>query len=106
MIMESSKELIIIKELAQQLLPGCKILLFGSRARNESNTNSDYDILLINPENIDLQIKMQYKAIFRKMAVKHGLMTDIFIESEEDVKEKSKNYGHIIRTAIKEGVFI
>ena len=104
--MESSKELQIIKELAHQLLPECKVLLFGSRARDEANTNSDYDIILINPVNIDMQEKMKYKANFRKMAVKYGLMTDVFIESEEEVKEKSMFMGHIIRTALKEGVFI
>ena len=105
-IMESSKELLIIKDLAHQLLPDCKVLLFGSRARNEANTNSDYDIILINPANIEMQQKLQYKAMFRKMAVKFGLITDVFIESEEEIKEKSNFIGHIVRTALKEGVYI
>ncbi|MEI6823031.1 MAG: nucleotidyltransferase domain-containing protein [Bacteroidota bacterium] len=104
--MESSKELLIIKDIAEQLLPGCKVLLFGSRAREEANTNSDYDVILINPVNIEMQKKMQYKAMFRKMAVKFGLMTDVFIESEEEIKEKSAFMGHIVRTALKEGVYI
>ena len=104
--MESTTDLTILKDIAQQLLPGCKVLLFGSRARNAASVHSDYDIMLITQANIDIQQKMQYKALYRKMTVKHGLITDVFIESDEEIHEKSAYYGHIIRTAVKEGVYL
>ena len=86
--MEKTDEILIIKNIAQQLLPGCKILLFGSRAKGEANEQSDYDIMLITSANIDIQKKMEYKALFRKMTVNAGLMTDVFIESDEEIKKK------------------
>jgi len=104
--MENSTDLLIIKDIAQQLLPGCKVLLFGSRAKNTANLHSDYDIMLVIQTNVDIQKKMQYKALFRKMAVKHGLLTDVFIESDEEISEKSAFFGHIVRTAVQEGVYI
>jgi len=104
--MENSTDLLIIKDIAHKLLPGCKVLLFGSRAKNIDNLFSDYDIMLITQADIDIQTKMRYKALFRKMTVKHGLITDVFIESDEEIKEKSTFYGHIIRTAVREGIYL
>ena len=49
---------------------------------------------------------MEYKALFRKMTVNAGLMTDVFIESDEEIKEKSTYFGHIVRSAIREGIYI
>jgi len=104
--MENSAVLSIIKNISQQILPGCKVLLFGSRARNEANVHSDYDVMLIVSENIEIREKMRYKALFRKMLVKYGLITDVFIESEEELQEKSTFLDHIVRTAVKEGIYL
>ena len=44
-----------IKSVALQILPGAKVLLFGSRARQDFDNHSDYDIMLVVPENIEIQ---------------------------------------------------
>ncbi len=106
MTIENSTDILLIKAISQQLLPGCKVLLFGSRAKNLANSNSDYDIMLIVASNMTIRQKLQIKAMFRKLAVKHGLLTDIFIESEEEINEKSAFLGHIVRAAVKEGVYV
>ncbi len=49
-------------------------------------------------------VKMQYKALFRKIMAKSVIISDIFIESEYEVKIKSQLPGHIVKTAITEGV--
>ncbi len=104
--MENTKEIMILKDIASQLIPGCRMLLFGSRVKNEVNKDSDYDIILVTSENLDIQTKMQCKAYFRKMAVRHGLITDVFIESDEEMKTKSTLFGHIVRTAVREGIYV
>jgi len=38
----------IIKRLVNELLPGSRILLFGSRASGHDARDSDYDLLIIN----------------------------------------------------------
>jgi len=55
---------------------------------------------------MEISEKMQYKALLRKILAKSGIISDIFIESEEDVKIKSRLPGHIIRTAIAEGKYL
>lgn len=47
--MEKSKEYILgrIKETLRQVAPGAKVILFGSRARNDAHSDSDWDILIL-----------------------------------------------------------
>jgi len=47
--MKKSREEILkaIRKLLKNISPGAKIILFGSRARNDANTNSDWDILIL-----------------------------------------------------------
>ena len=103
---DTTESLRIIKQSAQQMLPDGSVMLFGSRAKNLALPGSDYDILIIVNHSIDMATKLYYKALLRKLLVKSGIITDIFIESEEEVKIKSQLPGHIIKTAIAEGVYL
>ena len=46
--MKNTKELVLakIKETLLQVAPGAKVILFGSRARNDARSDSDWDILI------------------------------------------------------------
>ena len=46
------KILVQIRSAVLELLPGSKIILFGSRARNDADDSSDYDLLVISNLNI------------------------------------------------------
>ena len=52
----------IIKITTRNLIPDCKILLFGSRARLNNTEDSDYDFLIITNNTIDIIKKREYKA--------------------------------------------
>ena len=47
--MKKSREQILraIRQLLKNSSPNAKVMLFGSRARNDADTNSDWDILII-----------------------------------------------------------
>ena len=47
--MKKSKEEILtaIKQLLKNSSPGARVILFGSRARNNAKTDSDWDIIII-----------------------------------------------------------
>lgn len=96
----------IIKTAAWQLFPNCKVILFGSRARNENTPDSDYDILLVIDKTLLPAEKVPFRTHIRKELLKYRIFTDILIQSEEEIKEKSQLTGHIIRTAVKEGVYL
>ena len=96
----------IIKETITNIISGSKIILFGSRVKNIDDINSDYDLLIIVSEEIEIQKKFHYKALLRKIFVKSGIRSDIFIESEKEVKVKKRLPGHIVKTAINEGILL
>ncbi len=104
MVNNSKEAISIIKNAATQLIPGCRVLLFGSRARNENAVDSDYDFLVVTKVTIDLHKKRQIKAQLRKELAKFKIPSDILIQSESEIQSKKNITGHIIKQVIKEGI--
>ncbi len=52
---EKRQAIKIIKRLVNEHLPGCQILLFGSRASGHDARDSDYDLLIITEETLPFQ---------------------------------------------------
>lgn len=94
----------IIKSIATDILPECRVVLFGSRARNTHETNSDFDVLLISKKTLPIQKKRSLKAQLRKQLAFQGIPTDIVIHSEIEVQTKSQITGHLVKTIVEEGV--
>jgi uncharacterized protein len=103
---DSSGQLETIKSLSKELIPGCEVILFGSRAREEYGIDSDYDILIVIPSKIDIRDKLVFKSRLRKEFVRYGIIADILIESNEEISIKTNLLGHIVRTAVQEGKYI
>lgn len=105
--MESQAIYNTIRETVSNIIPGSRVLLFGSRARGEENSFSDYDLLIITRqtftprENIKLSTLLNH-AISRALKIP----VDILINSEDEVHEKQDLPGHVVRTAIREGIIL
>jgi predicted nucleotidyltransferase len=106
MINNNEETFSVIRNTATSLLPDCKILLFGSRARNDNSTDSDYDFLIITKNTIETHRKRALKSQLRKELAKHKIPADILIQSEEEIQIKKEITGHILRQIIKEGIAI
>jgi predicted nucleotidyltransferase len=104
MVNNSSESFSIIKETASRILPGCKVLLFGSRVRQDFAIDSDYDFLVITQENIDIRKKRTLQAMLRQELAKFKIPADVLIQSEEEIKIKKEINGHILKQVLKEGV--
>jgi uncharacterized protein len=96
----------IIKQQVLIFLPECKVLLFGSRARNENTLSSDYDILIITQNNIPVTTKRDLRTKIRKSLISFNILSDIMIESEQEISVKRQLTGHIVKNAINEGIEI
>ncbi len=96
----------VIKKTAHQFLPDAEVLLFGSHARNECSSDSDYDILLITAADLSLKEKLPIRTKIRKSLLLIGIRSDILIQSKLEVEEKKKLPGHIIRKIIKESILL
>ncbi|PIV58227.1 MAG: hypothetical protein COS14_10710 [Bacteroidetes bacterium CG02_land_8_20_14_3_00_31_25] len=103
---QEDENLDTIRMAASLSLPNIGIILFGSRAGNNARSYSDYDLLIVVKDTMETTAKMRYKQLLRKILAKSGIMSDIFIESEEEIKIKSQLPGHIIKIAINEGIRI
>ncbi len=96
----------IIRDSTNELLPDSRILLFGSRARQDHSDDSDYDFMIITRDSFDIQQKRYYQSQLRKKLAKYKIPADILIQSEEEINVKKEIIGHIVREIIKEGITI
>lgn len=93
-----------IKATVKNYFTDAEVLLFGSRARETSNKDSDFDILVITHKTLTAKDKLFYKAKIRKELLYAGIRTDILIQSNKEVKKKKDLPGHIIRNILNDAV--
>lgn len=106
MINNNSNTLSIIRETTNRIIPGSRILLFGSRARKDNTTESDYDFLVITKQTIDIREKRTLKSLLRKELARLKIPADILIQSEDEINTKKEITGHILKQVMKEGIVL
>lgn len=106
MINNQTDSLPIIREIASRIIPGCKILLFGSRARKDNSEDSDYDFLVITRETFEIQHKRSLKSLLRKELARLKIPADILIHSQAEIDSKQEITGHILKQVLREGVVL
>jgi len=94
-----------IKRTVLSYLPDSRVLLFGSHARGDNNMHSDYDLLVITPDVPSVREKLNRSSQLHKNIVKaiHAPV-DLIMYSEDEILEKQTLPGHIVRTAITDGI--
>jgi predicted nucleotidyltransferase len=94
-----------IRETVQSNLPGARVLLFGSRARGDYDRFSDYDLMVITPHTLTPREKIRWGTLLDRAIVNAiKAPVDILINSESEIEEKRELPGHIVRTAVREGI--
>jgi predicted nucleotidyltransferase len=83
--MTNNQILDAIKTTAHEYLPDAEVLLFGSRARKEERSDSDYDILLIIKTNLTPKEKLPIRTKIRKALLELGIRSDILIQSNSEL---------------------
>jgi predicted nucleotidyltransferase len=87
------------------LLPGSRIVLFGSRARGDYHSQSDYDLLVITPNLLTAKEKISWSSrIDRAIVTAIHAPIDLLLYSEDEILQKQLLPGHIVRSAIREGI--
>ncbi len=97
----------LIRHTVDASLPGTRILLFGSHARGDNDRASDYDLLIITPGKYTAKEKINWLGQLNRSLV-HAINApvDLLMDSEADILIKGQLPGHIIQTALKEGIAI
>jgi predicted nucleotidyltransferase len=94
----------IIREKTRSIFPDSQILLFGSRARNDNDNESDYDFLILTKDSIEATKKRILKSQLRKELAKHKIPADVLVQSLAEFQLYKEIKGHILREVMKEGV--
>lgn len=94
----------LIRRLILEALPGAEIILFGSRAEGGWSESSDYDLLVILEQPIDVAERLRCQSQIRKILAHHAILADVLVQSRMEVEQKQKLIGHTIRSALREGV--
>ena len=103
---ENSLILEEIKSTAEKHMPGSEVILFGSRARNDAFHESDYDVLIVTDQILSPREKLPLRTSIRKELLSKGIRTDILIQGREELNRKKLLPGHIIRSILKDGVYL
>ncbi|MCD6013538.1 MAG: polymerase subunit beta [Flavipsychrobacter sp.] len=96
-----------IKNTVLAYLPNARVLLFGSYARGDNNRHSDYDLLIITQKGFSQKEKNNWNT-----RIHHALVDaihapfDILMYNEDEINAKRELPGHIVRTAMREGVVL
>jgi predicted nucleotidyltransferase len=104
MIQQSDNTLATIGEVARFAIPGAQVLLFGSHARGQAGPESDYDILIITDHPVDIRSKFALRTHIRKQLLERGIRCDVLIQSDQEIQRKKELPGHIVRSALRDGV--
>ena len=105
--METNREILeLIKATVCKFLPDAEVMLFGSRARREDTTDSDFDVLAVTSLDLSPKQKLPLKTNIRKELLKEGIRSDILIQSKKEVKKKRKLPGHIIKNILNDAILL
>ncbi|MGH7719849.1 MAG: nucleotidyltransferase domain-containing protein [Gemmatimonadaceae bacterium] len=90
----------IVQRLVEALEPE-RIYLFGSRARGEAGSDSDYDVLVVVPRS-DLPAHRQDQRAYR--ALKGiGVAKDVLVWTREEFESRSSVVCSLPATVLREG---
>ncbi len=80
-----------------------KIILFGSWARGEAREDSDLDLLVVLS-----RVDHKRKAAIEVLRALNGLpiSKDVIVTTPQEIEERGKTVGYILRPALEEGKVI
>jgi len=97
---------IINKVLEEKGIKVERIILFGSRARGDFKENSDWDLLIIVEEKISRDERVEILHFIRRKLADEFIPSDVIIKSKEEVEERQKVIGSVIKNAMEEGIWL
>ncbi|MBN8572150.1 MAG: nucleotidyltransferase domain-containing protein [Ignavibacteria bacterium] len=96
-----------IKNKIVELLGGLeydKILLFGSRARGENRSDSDYDVIVVLKDNLERNEILKIESIISKSFAQELIDIDIIVKTSEQYDYLKDKIGNVIYYADEYGV--
>ena len=103
--MSANQEILTsIKKSVQSVEPSSEIILFGSRARGDAREDSDWDILILIPQSVDLKEEQKFRHKLFELELKFGQAISTLVKSKKEWENKYRVtplYKNILREGIK-----
>ena len=104
---EQEKVLKLLKETLEDLeLNVYKVVLFGSRARGDYASDSDYDFLIVMENPISISEKRKIISFIRMHMAKNNIPVDVFLKDVRDYENYRDIVGSLSYEVEKEGIAI
>ena len=105
--MANKEVLTIIKNMVHAYFPDARIILLGSHARGDSDKHSDYDLMVVTPEKLTKTVWLSNSdRIYKDLINVFHAPFDLLFYSEDEITAKKELPGHIVKTALKEGIHL
>jgi len=95
-----------IREIINQINPAARVILYGSRARKQAHKDSDWDILIIVPEKVTLEVEQKYSYPLYELEWQNGEVISVFVVSEIDWNDPVFQYTSLYQNVKAEGVIL
>lgn len=83
-----------------------RLIVFGSRTREDYRDRSDIDILLVSPEFEDIPYYKRARPFNTEWAYESLPPPELICLAPEEFEDKRRRKPHIVRTAVEEGISI
>lgn len=81
-----------------------KIILFGSRSRNDYTKQSDIDLLIVLKDNTSLNNKIYLSTQVRKRLASEMIDADVLIKDKTDISYLKNKPGSVVHNALLDGI--
>jgi len=81
-----------------------EVILFGSRAVENADEYSDYDILAVFDSELSRKEELRIASSAREALAQKFIDVDVLIRTRAEVNAGKQQIGNIIRTAISQGI--
>jgi uncharacterized protein len=95
---------IVLDTLSKLDVKVLKILLFGSRARNDFQEDSDWDLLIILKNQATRDEKNDISYQIRRALAKLLISSDVIVRSQSEINKYTRRVNSVTKTAIEEGI--
>jgi predicted nucleotidyltransferase len=82
--LEISNLLRKVQDEVQSLLPGADIILYGSRARSEARSDSDWDFLVLSDERPDHEIVAKLRDSLYELELENDTVLSAIVRSRDE----------------------
>jgi len=82
------------------------LVLFGSRAGSRARAGSDYDLLVIVERDMTPEERIGLISRLRSRFAEEAVDADVIVKSRREVEYYRDKIGHVVRSALREGVLL